>query len=172
MSKQITQAEAALVYAKIMTHHGNMPFEKNDARQFWHELDDAVNLVDANAAVEEFYGSHPGTDWMRSGDVNILTKRMRAKRVPENAEIERLMDRAGIDSDHATVYRRKLVHDTGQGIPLEQAHAIAVEASQRLIIEAPKPKQKTRPVRHFIGHGQAKAGDMSIQDVIGGRGDQ
>lgn len=168
MSKQIKYEDAALVYAKIMTHHGNAPFEDTDVQQFWRELDDAVNANDAWDAVEEFYGSHPGTDWMRSGDVNILTKRMRAKRVPENAEIERLMDRAGIDSDHATAYRRKLVHDTGQGVPLDQAHAIAVEASRRLVIEAPKPKPKTKPVRHFIGHGQAKAGDMRLEDMIGG----
>ena len=81
MSKRIKYSEAALVYAKIMSHHGNAPFDDTDAQQFWHELDDRVNPQDALAAVEQYYGSHPGTDWMRSGDVNILTKRMRAARM-------------------------------------------------------------------------------------------
>ena len=168
MSKQIKYSEAALVYAKIMTHHGNAPFEDSDAQQFWHELDDLVTLCDANAAVEEFYGSHPGTDWMRSGDVNILTRRMRAARIPEQAEIGRLMDQAGIDSDHALAYRRQLIKAISLGQPVAQAHALAVEAAHRQAIEAPKPA-KPRPKRyHFAGRGQTRIGAMGLEDTLGG----
>lgn len=168
MSKRIKYSEAALVYAKIMSHHGNAPFNDEDAKQFWHELDDRVNPQDALAAVEQFYGSHPGTDWMRSGDVNILTKRMRAARIPDQAQIGRLMDQAGIRPDQALAYRRRLIREAGQGVPVRQAHAMAVEAAHRQAIEAPKPA-KPRPKRHhFVGHSQARIGAMSLKDTLGG----
>ena len=168
MSKQIKYSEAALVYAKIMTHHGNAPFEDADAQQFWRELDDLVTLHDANAAVEQFYGSHPGTDWMRAGDVNILAKRSRAARLPEQAEISRLMDQAGIDSDHALAYRRQLIKAISLGQPVAQAHALAVEAASRQAIEAPKPAKPRPKSHHFAGRGQAQIGAMSLKDTLGG----
>lgn len=168
MSKRIKYSEAALVYAKIMSHHGNAPFDDTDAQQFWHELDDRVNPQDALAAVEQYYSSHPGTDWMRSGDVNILTKRIRAARIPEQAQIGRLMDQAGISSDQALAYRRRLIREAEQGTPVQEAHALAVEAAHRQAIEAPKPA-KPRPKRHrFAGRGQAQIGAMSIEDTLGG----
>ncbi|MCX8648483.1 hypothetical protein J3U01_08725, partial [Bifidobacterium sp. B4107] len=153
-------------------HHGNAPITDLEARTFHEELRSDATLADAMEAVKRFYAANDQGRWMLSGDVNAGIRAIRKTRMPENAQIERLMDRAGIDSDHALTYRRRLIKAIGEGRSLEQAHAIALEASQRLIIEAPKPKPKRRPVRHFIGHGQAKAGDMQIQDVIGGRGDQ
>ncbi|WP_024628031.1 hypothetical protein [Bifidobacterium sp. A11] len=168
MSKRIKYSEAALVYAKIMSHHGNAPFDDTDAQQFWHELDDRVNPQDALAAVEQYYGSHPGTDWMRSGDVNILTKRMRAARIPDQAQIGRLMDQAGIRPDQALAYRRRLIREAGQGVPVQEAHELAVEAAHRQAIEAPKPA-KPRPKRHrFVGRGQAQIGAISLTDTLGG----
>lgn len=47
--------------------------------------------------------------------------------------------------------RGKLVHDTKQGLPLEQVCVIAVEASLRLVINVLWPKHKSKAVRHFIG---------------------
>lgn len=168
MSKRIKYSEAALVYAKIMSHHGNAPFDDTDAKQFWDELDDRVNPQDALAAVEQYYGSHSGTDWMRSGDVNIITKRMRAARIPDQAQIGRLMDQAGIDSEHALAYRRRLINAISLGQPVDQAHALAVEAAHRQAIEAPKPA-KHRPKRyHFAGRGQTRIGAMSLKDTLGG----
>lgn len=168
MSKRIKYSEAALVYAKIMSHHGNAPFDDTDAKQFWDELDDRVNPQDALAAVEQFYGSHPGTDWMRSGDVNIITKRMRAARIPEQAQIGRLMDQAGISSDQAFAYRRRLIREAEQGVPVQEAHALAVEAAHRQAIEASKPA-KPRLKRHrFAGRGQAQIGAVSLKDTLGG----
>lgn len=168
MSKRIKYSEAALVYAKIMSHHGNAPFDDTDAKQFWDELDDRVNPQDALAAVEQYYGSHPGTDWMRSGDVNILTKRMRAARIPEQAQIGRLMDQAGISSDQALAYRRRLIREAEQGTPVQEAHALAVEAAHRQAIEAPKPYKIRRKEWHFAGHGMARIGASSLKDTLGG----
>ncbi|MCT6836472.1 MAG: hypothetical protein M3036_02305 [Bifidobacteriales bacterium] len=168
----LTLKESTLVLAKIRAHHGNAPITDLEARTFHEELRADATLADAMEAVKRFYAANDQGRWMLSGDVNTGIRAIRRTRIPENALIGELMDRAGIDSDHALTYRRRLIKAIGEGRSLDQAHAIAVEASQRLVIEAPRPKPKRRPVRHFIGHGQAKAGDMQIQDVIGGRGDQ
>lgn len=168
MSKRIKYSEAALVYAKIMSHHGNAPFDDTDAQQFWHELDDRVNPQDALAAVEQYYGSHPGTDWMRSGDVNILTKRMRAARIPDQAQIGRLMDQAGISSDQALAYRRRLIREAEQGTPVQEAHELAVGAAHRQAIEAPKPAKPHSKRHYFAGRGQAQIGAMSLKESLGG----
>ena len=163
----LTLKESTLVLAKIRAHHGNAPITDLEARTFQEELRSDATLADAMEAVKRFYASNDQGRWMLSGDVNAGVRAIRKDRIPENAQIERLMDQAAIDSDHAFTYRRRLIKAIGEGKSLDQAHAIAVEASSRLVIEAPKPKPKTKPVRHFIG-GQAKAGDMNINDVIGG----
>lgn len=161
--------ESTLVLAKIRAHHGNAPITDLEARTFQEELRADATLADAMEAVKRFYAANDQGRWMLSGDVNAGIRAIHKERIPDEAQIDRLMDQAGIYAfDHMFIYRRRLIKAICDGKSLEQAHAIAVEASQRLVIEAPKPKPKTRPVRHFIGHGQTKAGDMNINDVIGG----
>ena len=164
----LTLKESTLVLAKIRAHHGNAPITDLEARTFQEELRADATLADAMEAVKRFYAANNQGRWMLSGDVNTGIRAIRKDRIPENAQIERLMDQADIDSDHAFAYRRRLIKAIGEGRSLEQAHAIAVEASRRLVIEAPRPKPKTKPIRHFIGHGQAKAGDMRLENMIGG----
>ena len=93
---------------------------------------------------------------------------MRAARIPEQAQIGRLMDQAGISSDQALAYRRRLIREAEQGTPVQEAHELAVEAAHRQAIGAPKPA-KPRPKRHrFAGRGQAQIGGMSIEETLGG----
>lgn len=164
----VLERDAQTILARIGAYHGNAVPSPLQVRAFAEALRPDYTLTDAIDAVTAFYAGNNKGRWMQVGDVNAGIRVIRRTRIPENAQIERLMDQAGIDSDHALTYRRMLIKAIGEGKSLDQSHAIAVEASQRLAVEAPKPKQKTRPVRHFIGHGQAKAGDMNIQDVIGG----
>lgn len=163
----LTLKESTLVLAKIRAHHGNAPITDLEARTFQEELRSDATLADAMEAVKRFYANNDQGRWMLSGDVNAGIRQIRKTRIPEQAEIGRLMDQAGIDSDHALTYRRRLIKAISEGRSLDQAHAIAVEASRRLVIEATKPKPKRKPVWHFIG-GQVKAGDMRLEDVIGG----
>ena len=162
------ERDAQVILARIGAYHGNSVPSPLQVRVFAEALRSDYTLPDAIDAVTAFYAGNDKGRWMQVGDVNTGIRAIRKNRIPENAQIERLMDQADIDSDHAFTYRRRLIKAIGEGKSLDQAHAIAVEASQRLVIEAPKPKPKTKPVLHFIGHGQAKAGDMNINDVIGG----
>lgn len=159
--------DAQTILARIGAYHGNAVPSQLQVLAFAEALRPDYTLSDAIDAVTAFYAANDKGRWMQVGDVNSGIRAIRKTRIPENAQIERLMDQAAIDSDHAFTYRRRLIKAIGEGKSLDQAHAIAVEASSRLVIEAPKPKPKTKPVRHFIG-GQAKAGDMNINDVIGG----
>lgn len=159
--------DAQAILARIGAYHGNAVPSPLQVIAFAEALRSDYTLSDAIDAVTAFYAANDKGRWMQVGDVNAGIRAIRKTRIPENAQIERLMDQADIDSDHEFAYRRRLIKAIGEGKSLDQAHAIAVEASRRLVIEVPKPKPKRKPVWHFIG-GQAKAGDMNIQDVIGG----
>lgn len=164
----MTLKESTLVLAKIRAHHGNAPITDLEARTFNEELQSDATLPDALEAVKRFYAGNDSGRWMLSGDVNAGIRAIRKARIPEQAEIGRLMDQAGIDSDHALAYRRQLIHAISLGQPVGQAHAMAVEAAHRQAIEAPKPV-KPRPKRyHFAGRGQAQIGAMSLKDTLGG----
>lgn len=164
----MTLKESTLVLAKIRAHHGNAPITDLEARTFHEELQADATLQDALEAVKRFYASNDSGRWMLSGDVNAGIRAIRKARIPEQAEISRLMDQAGIDSEHALAYRRQLIKAISLGQPVDQAHALAVEAAHRQAIEAPTPA-KPRPKRyHFAGHGQTRIGAMSLKDTLGG----
>lgn len=164
----MTLKESTLVLAKIRAHHGNAPITDLEARTFHEELRADATLPDALEAVKRFYAGNASGRWMLSGDVNAGIRVIRKARIPEQAEIGRLMDQAGIDSDHALAYRRQLIKAISLGQPVAQAHALAVEAAHRQAIEAPQPA-KSRPKRyHFAGHGQTQIGAMSLKDALGG----
>ena len=164
----MTLKESTLVLAKIRAHHGNAPITDLEARTFYEELRADATLQDALEAVKRFYASNDSGRWMLSGDVNAGIRAIRKARIPEQAEIGQLMDQAGIDSEHALAYRRQLIKAISLGQPVDQAHALAVEAAHRQAIEAPKPV-KPRPKRyHFAGHGQTRIGAMSLKDTLGG----
>lgn len=164
----MTLKESTLVLAKIRAHHGNAPITDLEARTFHEELRADATLQDALEAVKRFYASNDSGRWMLSGDVNAGIRAIRKARIPEQAQIGRLMDQAGIDSDHALAYRRRLIKAISLGQPVDQAHALAVEAAHRQAIEASKPA-KPRPKRyHFAGRGQTRIGAMSLKDTLGG----
>ena len=164
----MTLKESTLVLAKIRAHHGNAPITDLEARTFNEELRADATLRDALEAVRRFYAGNDKGRWMLSGDVNAGIRAIRKARIPEQAQIGRLMDQAGIDSDHALAYRRRLIKAISLGQPVDQAHALAVEAAHRQAIEASKPA-KPRPKRyHFAGRGQTRIGAMSLKDTLGG----
>ena len=164
----MTLKESTLVLAKIRAHHGNAPITDLEARTFHEELQADATLQDALEAVKRFYASNDSGRWMLSGDVNAGIRAIRKARIPEQAQIGRLMDQAGIDSDHALAYRRQLIKAISMGQPVEQAHALAVETACRQAIEAPTPAKPRRKAYHFAGHGQAQIGAMSLKDTLGG----
>ena len=164
----MTLKESTLVLAKIRAHHGNAPITDLEARTFHEELRADATLQDALEAVKRFYASNDQGRWMLSGDVNAGIRAIRKARIPEQEEIGRLMDQAGIDSDHALAYRRQLIKAISLGQPVDQAHALAVEAAHRQAIEAPKPVKPRQKSYHFAGHGQTQIGAMSLKDTLGG----
>ena len=164
----MTLKESTLVLAKIRAHHGNAPITDLEARTFNEELRADATLRDALEAVRRFYAGNDKGRWMLSGDVNAGIRAIRKARIPEQAQIGRLMDQAGIDSDHALAYRRRLIKAISLGQPVGQAHALAVDAAHRQAIEAPKPAKPRRKAYHFAGHGQTRIGAMSLKDTLGG----
>ena len=164
----MTLKESTLVLAKIRAHHGNAPITDLEARTFNEELRADATLQDALEAVRRFYASNDSGRWMLSGDVNAGIRAIRKARIPEQAQIGRLMDQAGIDSDHALAYRRQLIKAISLGQPVEQAHALAVETARRQAIEAPKPAEPRRKAYHFAGRGQERIGAISLKDTLGG----
>ena len=164
----MTLKESTLVLAKIRAHHGNAPITDLEARTFNEELRKDATLPDALEAVRRFYAGNAQGRWMLSGDVNAGIRAIRKARIPEQAKIGRLMDQAGIDSDHALAYRRQLIHAISLGQPVAQAHALAVEAARRQAIEASKPAKPRPKCYHFAGHGQTRIGAMSLKDTLGG----
>lgn len=164
----MTLKESTLVLAKIRAHHGNAPITDLEARTFNEELRADATLPDALEAVKRFYSGNDSGRWMLSGDVNTGIRAIRKARIPEQAEIGRLMDQAGIDSDHALAYRRRLIKAISLGQPVGQAQALAVEAAHRQAIEAPTPAKPRRKAYHFAGHSQTRIGAMSLKDTLGG----
>ena len=164
----MTLKESTLVLAKIRAHHGNAPITDLEARTFYEELRADATLQDALEAVKRFYASNDSGRWMLSGDVNAGIRAIRKARIPEQAEIGQLMDQAGIDSEYALAYRRQLIKAISLGQPVDQAHALAVEAAHRQAIEAPKPVKPRQKSYHFAGHGQTQIGAMSLKDTLGG----
>ena len=164
----MTLKESTLVLAKIRAHHGNAPITDLEARAFHEELRADATLQDALEAVKRFYASNDSGRWMLSGDVNAGIRAIRKARIPEQAEIGRLMDQAGIDSEHALAYRRQLIKAISLGRPVAQAHALAVESAHRQAIDAPKTAKPRKKRYHFAGHGQAQIGAMGLKDTLGG----
>ena len=163
----MTLKESTLVLAKIRAHHGNAPITDLEARTFHEELQADATLQDALEAVKRFYASNDSGRWMLSGDVNAGIRAIRKARIPEQAEISRLMEQAGIRSEQALAYRRQLIKAISLGQPVEQAHALAVEAAHRQAIEAPKPAKPRKKSYHFAGRGQTRFGAMSLKGTLG-----
>ena len=164
----MTLKETTLVLAKMRAHHGNAPITDLEARTFNEELRKDATLPDALEAVKRFYAANDTGRWMLSGDVNAGIRAIRKARIPDQAQIGRLMDQAGIDSDHALAYRRQLIKAISLGQPLAQAHAMAVETAQMQAIEAPRPAKPRKKHYHFAGRGQAQIVTMSLKDTLGG----
>lgn len=164
----MTLKESTLVLVKIRAHHGNAPITDLEARTFHEELLKDATLPDALEAVRRFYSANDTGRWMLSGDVNAGIRAIQTARIPDEATIGQLMDQADIDSEQALAYRQKLIREAKQGMPIPQAHALAVEAAHRQAIEAPKPNKMRHKEWHFAGHSMARIGAGSLNDTLGG----
>ena len=164
----MTLKESTLVLAKIRAHHGNAPITDLEARTFHEELRVDATLPDALEAVRRFYAGNDQGRWMLSGDVNAGIRAIQTARIPDEATIGQLMEQADISSKQALAYRQTLIRKATQGMPIQQAHALAVEAAHRQAIEAPKPAKPRKKSYHFAGHGQTWIGAMSLEDTLGG----
>lgn len=136
-----------------------------------------VTLKDATQAYIEFYADpkwadNPRRPWIMPADINRRVSRMLDKRRASDEDIYQAMkDRTdGLTTFAEWEAKQQVKQLTAGGMSLEQAVQQAITAAERKQVEAPQPKPKPekKPTWHFIGHRQAKAGDMNIQDVIGG----
>lgn len=136
-----------------------------------------VTLEDATQAYIDFYADpkwadNPRRPWIMPADINRRVARMRDRRRASDGDIEQAMSgrtgELGALAEHEA--RQQVKQLTAGGMSLAQAVQQAITAAERKQVEAPpqESKPKRKPTWHFAGHGQAKAGDMSINDVIGG----
>lgn len=161
-------AESTLVLAKIRAHHGNAPITDLEARTFHEELRADATLADAMESVRRFYADNETGRWMLSGDVNAGIRRIQAPRVPDATRIHELMEQDGIDigDSRSIPYKRTLIAQARQGVPIREARAKAIEAAQR-VIEPARTDPKPRQGGHFIGSGMGRLGALSLANTIG-----
>lgn len=152
----LTLQEAALVMARINTHHGNARLDKLSVESFHEELRADVTLAECMEAVKRFYADNDSGRWMGSGDVNAMIRQLRNKAKPSEAEIARECDARGLEGDAAWLYRRQRM----LGRQPEEAARITASSRNPLELEPAKPKRRT-PVRHFLG-----AGDLGLGDIL------
>lgn len=156
-------ADASLLLTKIGAHHGNAVPSDLQVRTFAEELVDDYTLADALEAIRQFYMANDKSKWMGSAHVNSGMRTLRRKRIPEEAGIETLIERAGIDEQHMLTYRRDLINGIKHGYTVEQAHARAVSHANSLVIGAPPAKPRKPRQYHFAG----RLDRMNLNDVIG-----
>ena len=136
-----------------------------------------VTLADATQAYIDFYADpkwadNPRRPRIMPADINRRVSRMRDRRRASDGDIEQAM--SGRTGDLGTLAeheaRQQVKQLTAGGMSLVQAVQQAIAEAERKQVEAPQPKPKPekKPTWHFIGHGQAKAGDMRLEDMIGG----
>lgn len=82
----ITKGEAAMLLTTINAHHGNAQWDDLQLDEFYRELDKRNNIQDMRTAVVRFYATK-SDKWMRAADINILCKKIRAGRIPDENTI-------------------------------------------------------------------------------------
>lgn len=139
----LTLYEASNILSMIRAHHGDMQLTQTDVEIFASELLPSMTLMEARAAVIEYY-SIGRTRWCQAGDVNDIVRKHRATVRPSEAQIGRECERLGLNADQSWMYRRQRM----LGRTPETAALKAREWHPQL--EAAPSKQKPRDTRkHF-----------------------
>lgn len=152
----LTNAETALLCAKINAHHGNAALDPLVVQTMQEEIRPDATLRECCEAVRRWYAANTTGRWMRSGDLNAEIRRMRNERKPSEAQIAAETERLGLSEDQAWDYRRQRM----LGRQPDEARLIAVN-SRPLFIE---PQQK--PQQH-VKHDMEQAGGIDIDTIIG-----
>lgn len=153
----LTNAETALLCAKINAHHGNAALDPLVVQTMQEEIRPDATLRECCEAVRRWYAANTTGRWMRAGDINAEIRKMRNDNKPSEAQIEAETRRLGLTEYQAWDYRRQRM----LGRQPDDARLIAVN-SHPLFIEPPQPK----PQQH-VKHDMEQAGDLDIDSIIG-----
>lgn len=160
----MTPQESALVLAKINAHHGNAQATKLQAECFHEELAGFVTLPLALEAVREFYAGNTTGRWMGSGDVNAYARRLRAERLPSDADIERLADERGLsDGGERWQFRRSLLKALGRGLPSDAALDVASrQAMSPMLSSGCSPALESRELNNGPSEGRTASSSFRV----------
>ena len=137
----ITKGEAAMLLTTINAHHGNAQWDDLQLDEFYRELDKRNSIQDMRSAIVRFYATQPDK-WMRAADINILCKRIRASRVPDENTIQQLAARHHVTADDYLAFKRRVIFGTAQEArELGEAVSNALEQMDRPQI-ASKPTSR------------------------------
>lgn len=134
----LTLQEAALVMAKINTHHGNARLDKLSVESFHEELRADVTLAECMEAVKRFYADNSTGRWCGSGDINGIVRKLRNGAKPSEAQIGRECERLGLVEDQAWLYRRQRM----MGRSPDESRQVALAARDPLRLPPAKPKRR------------------------------
>lgn len=107
----ITKGEAAMLLTTINAHHGNAQWDDLQLDEFYRELDKRNNIQDMRTAVVRFYATK-SDKWMRAADVNILCKKIRAGRIPDENTIQQLAAKHHVTADDYWEFKRRVIFGT------------------------------------------------------------
>lgn len=137
----ITKGEAAMLLTTINAHHGNAQWDDLQLDEFYRELDKRNSIQDMRSAVVRFYATQPDK-WMRAADVNILCKRIRASRVPDENTIQQFAARYHVTADDYWEFKRRVIFGTA-----DDARELG-EAVSNALEQMDRPQIASKPARH------------------------
>lgn len=135
----ITKGEAAMLLTTINAHHGNAQWDDLQLDEFYRELDKRNSIQDMRSAIVRFYASQPDK-WMRAADINILCKKIRASRVPDENTIQQLAARHHVTADDYWEFKRRVIFGTAR-----EAQELG-EAVSKALEQADRPQITSKPI--------------------------
>lgn len=137
----MNRGDCAKVMRRINAHHGNAPISAEQLEIFREDLDPTITFTEANTAVGEYYRSHTSGCWMSAGDINLMVKADRRKRMPSEDQVNQMVAQLGmVDGDAIWQFRRSLYLACGRGLSVETAVGEAIEAARHPLLAAPSFK--------------------------------
>lgn len=137
----ITKGEAAMLLTTINAHHGNAQWDDLQLDEFYRELDKRNSIQDMRTAVVRFYATK-SDKWMRAADINILCKKIRASRVPDENTIQQLAARHHVTADDYWEFKRRVIFGTA-----DDARELG-EAVSNALEQMDRPQIASKPARH------------------------
>lgn len=135
----ITKGEAAMLLTTINAHHGNAQWDDLQLDEFYRELDKRNSIQDMRTAVVRFYATK-SDKWMRAADINILCKKIRASRVPDENTIQQLAAKHHVTADDYWEFKRRVVFGTAR-----EAQELG-EAVSKALEQADRPQIASKPI--------------------------